>query len=227
MLLIADIVYKENIALNSVAWRSGEICFLSNFVVLLFSFSTQSFTLFLSVSRLMVVSNALTTKFKDTHFVKKWLVSLGMLALLSSLLFYFILKLTLKSLPTNLCLPFVDPNKSIIFNVALFIVFITQTTTSIIISILHVLLVKSYNKSQEKVKTSKSGKSSSKPIIIQLVIITMSIILCWFPTNIIFVFAMFAERYSTDLIMWTIICGMPIYSIVMPVVFCIMHLRGS
>ena len=93
-----------------------------------------------------------------------------------------------------------------------------QIITSVVLMILHIVLVKSLFKSQKNVTKSKSD-DYDVALIIQLIILTCSNIICWFPTNIIYVITMFKLRYSTVMVMWTVGAVTPISCVINPCVF--------
>ena len=184
--------------------------------------------IFLSLSRLMVVLHPFDTKFKRTSFTVKCLIVLISIPFLISTVATVYLKFIMITLPTSLCLPFVDPlNTSVFIKTVIWVVCITQTLTSIMIIVLHVLLIKALKESRKNIQSPSAKSNSNTAIAVQLFFISLSNILCWFPANIIYITAMFLDRYSTDLIIWTTIGVMPINSIINPMVFFIVCLRKN
>ena len=105
-------------------------------------------------------------------------------------------------------------------------VVITQTITSVTILVLHIVLVRHFKKSKTNIRNSKSDDDSdAAALITQLIIITASNILCWFPANGIYIAAMFLSSYPTDLIIWSILVSLPLNSIINPSVFNITIIR--
>jgi len=224
---ISDIILGDTFFISEKTWRSSNTCFTAMFLVLIFTFATQLFITFLSFSRLRLVLNPVETHLKSTKFVLKSILCMSLVAFIISLLIGIGIKLTMDSLPTSLCLPFIDPlNYFIVIKLIVWIVAISQLITSVAVILMHVLLVKALINSQKKINISKSKPGTSNTyIIMQLFIITVSNMICWFPTNIIYITAMFLERYSTNLIIWTTVVAMPINSIINPVVFIIVACR--
>ena len=60
---------------------------------------------------------------------------------------------------------------------------------------------------------------SDSILIIQLVVITVSNIICWFPSNSIYITAMFSSTYPISLLIWTTVIGLPINSLINPLTF--------
>ena len=102
---------------------------------------------------------------------------------------------------------------------------ITQTATSTILIIMHIVLVKMLKKSQKNIRKSKSEEISDVALIFQLIVITTSNIVSWFPANGVYIAAIFLNTYPIDLIIWTTVIGLPLNSIINPSVFIITSIR--
>ncbi len=112
-----------------------------------------------------------------------------------------------------------DPTGAVVITKILtWIVAITQFLTTVVILIMHVLLVNSLVESQTNITKSKAEESNAM-LVVQLVFITISNILCWFPASAVFVSTMFLKQYPADLLIWTVIGGLPINSLIIPSVF--------
>ena len=81
------------------------------------------------------------------------------------------------------------------------------------------------NEFDKNIRITRSIQFSNISLIIQLLIITLSNIICWFPANAIFVSAMFLSRYPTELVMLTTVIGIPVNSIINPSVYLIISLK--
>ena len=79
--------------------------------------------------------------------------------------------------------------------------------------------------SQKTVGQSKSNQDSDTALVIQLIVITTSNILSWFPANGIYIAAMLLSTYPVDLILWAVVIGMPLSSIINLSMFIIMSQR--
>ena len=91
---------------------------------------------------------------------------------------------------------------------------------------MHIILVNEILQSQKSIRKSKSEDNTL--LIIQLIVITLSNILCWFPVNAVYVSAMFLPTYPTypvDLVIWSTVLGLPINSLINPIVFIIISVR--
>ena len=104
---------------------------------------------------------------------------------------------------------------------------LSEVITSVIIMILHSQMVLKIRTSEKNTEMSKSKASSGNFLVVQIAILTISIILCWYPANIIYIAAMFLSTYSIELIIWTIILTFPLNSIVNPCIFIVSAIRKS
>ncbi len=205
-------------------WRGHPACFTAFGFVLMFSFASPLLLSFLSLMRFKVISKPMSTNFLHKKFVLHCLgficlplfVVCFVLTLLSLLLF--------KLLPFNLCLPFVDPSKTqILPNIVVALVTSLELASSIFIAVFYCLLVTAKKKSQNI--SSGTSKNADKGMIFQLITVTLSNVLCWFPSGIMFVTCVFLDRYPIDMIAWITIFVLPINSIVNPVIFATTTLR--
>ncbi len=224
---LVDLADKDTFAAKEELWRSGPLCFTACGLVLCFSFMSQLVLLFLSTSRLMVVINPVDTEFKKTHFVICPLVFVFVLSVLVSGIVTFSVTVTTDALSTSLCLPFIDPtNQILMIEVITWFVAVMQCLTSTSILLMHLLLVRATIDSQRDIRISKSGEASKVVLVVQLCIITMSNILCWFPANGIYIAAMFLSSYPTELVTRSTAVAMPFNSVANPLVFLIFHAKN-
>ena len=88
---------------------------------------------------------------------------------------------------------------------------------------MHMLLVAKLRESK-CIKNLKYSYSKAV-LIVQLIAITLSNILCWFPANVIYVTSMFLRMYPIDLIIWMTVIILPMNSIINPFIFIIVFSR--
>ena len=72
---------------------------------------------------------------------------------------------------------------------------------------------------------TKSRQDSNLALIIQLILITTSNILCWFPASCVYISAMFLSTYPIDIVIWTTVIVLPINSIVNPSIFILTNVK--
>ena len=88
-----------------------------------------------------------------------------------------------------------------------------------------VLIIK-YVKDSGAMKT-KSHVNKIYFLKYQLTTLTLSVLICWIPADIIYIVTFFLPEYSLELIKWTVIGIAPINSIIYPLVFSILPLKGT
>ena len=122
------------------------------------------------------------------------------------------------SIPSVLCLPFIDPSNSNIFiKIITIFIGICQILASLLICLSYLFLVTVLR--QTKYGLQKSKNTSKSGVILQLLIVTASNLLCWIPSNTIYLLSLFLSRYPIDILIWTTIAVTPVNSIVNPTVF--------
>ena len=193
-------------------WRSGLICFVLFEVILCFNLLSQPLLILLSLSRLMVVISPMETKFKSTIFILECISCIYWSTFILGCSLTLLAGFRLDELPMNLCLPFVDPTLSSFIENCNTIGSNNQFITSTVISIQHIRLVYYVIMFKKKFRGLKSKSSSENKFITQLVVITLSNITCWIPTDIIYIVGMYIPKYSFNLVIWTTVFLMPINS---------------
>ena len=147
-------------------------------------------------------------------------------SLFFSICITIIFKITEKISTLSICLPFIDPTGSqLIIKLITWFVVISQLATSIVIMIMHFYLLKELRKSQRNIQKSKSKEDSNVSLIIQLITITVSNILCWFPAGCVYLLAFFLSTYPIDLVIWTTVIGLPINSVLNPFIFIVTTIK--
>ena len=226
ILLAADLYYKGDYIVKDKEWRSGILCFVTLMVNLNFNLLSPLLLLFMSVTRLMVVLHPLNSSFKEAKYLSRYLISIMTASFLTSILITILVRLFYKHIPTQLCSPFIDPTNSVIFTQLLTWVFaFIQVSSSLFICVIYSLLMKELRDSREKLKQARSNVQSNAPLIIQLIIVCTSNIMCWIPSNIIYLTAMFLDSYPVEMIIWTTIAVVPINCIINPIVFIVSNLK--
>ena len=219
VLTLADLHYSNSFYANELTWRSSIPCFAVFSLVLCFTLCSPVLLLILSLGRIMVVMKPFDTKFKKAKFTSSCVVCTSVPICIVSIAAAIVIKAMSGKLPFSLCLPFVDPSDSpqVIFKIAIWAVIFLQLFASLSIIFLYFTLFSLYSESQAKLQ--KDGKRSDMSLAVQLVAASLSNIICWFPTSGIFIASQFPENYSLNMVIWTVIAGMPINSIINPIIF--------
>ena len=234
LIYLSNLTIKDTSPVMNEKWKSGPICFTAFAVVFWFTTLNQSLQILISLSRLMIVINPMTTPFKNIDFILKAIFYIFLVSLFITIATALLVIFTETKIENNLCLPFVDPMKSFLLTrVITWFVVITSSVSSIVITIIHISLYTNKRKSSTSIRKYQVDNSSDIPLIVQLSIISLSNFLCWFPMNGIFMFpmngifmaAVFLSSYSLDLIMWTTVIVMPLNCVIIPLVFVIASLK--
>ena len=179
----------------------------------------------------MVVVHPFDSQFKEKNIILKHIsmifmvtstLVIGLTNIITSIITWYLYK----NIPMGLCSPFIDPTNSfVVIKVLTWLTAIVQTGAIIIIIFTHIRLISSFTKHQKQLVNVVSKSQSNVSLIIQLLTITVSNVICWVPSSIIFVMSMFMQTYPTEMLIWTSVAVVPINSIINPVVFIITTLR--
>ncbi len=132
---------------------------------------------------------------------------------------------TAESLPTNLCFPFADPTHSVaVFQVSTWSLVVTLPGTFFAFLSLHIALICALKKSQKNIQKSDASDKTTA-IVIQVIVLTLSKLLCWVPFLVFCVTFMYLKVYPFDLIIWLVVVIVPVNSLVHPVVFLVLAVR--
>ena len=179
----------------SDVWKSHFLCFTAFGIIFWFSILSPNLLAFMSFARLMVVVNPFYTRYKRPGFTLMLILIVFGISLAFSVFVTLMIKFTYKYLPTMFCLPFIDPtNAFLLTKIVTWFIIIIQSITSIVIILIFVILFRILQKS--KVKGMKSP--SAFQLVLQLYLITVSNILCWFPVKIVYITSMFLLTYPID-----------------------------
>ena len=223
---IADLIFSGKFHVKEASWRAGFSCFAAFTTVIWFTILAELELIFMSSSRLMVTISPLKTRFKEKVFVMKSLTFLFLFSFLFSISFTIIFKYIEITSTISLCLPFVDPSGSqLLIKLITWFTVVTQLASAIGIMIMHILLIVEIRHSQHNTMVTKSRQDSNLALIIQLILITTSNILCWFPASCVYISAMFLSTYPIDIVIWTTVIVLPINSIVNPSIFILTNVK--
>ena len=223
---ISDIRLQSDFVVKQKEWRSDFTCFAAFGIILWFTLLSQIVLLFLSLSRLIVVINPLTSKLKRAKFIIQILTSIFITTFSVVLL---IIKFNrLFQIHNNLCLPFVDPTMtSSMVKIIAWSTGGTQIVTSVLLGIINMLIIKNVKESelQKNITQHKSNQNTATSLSIQLFFLTINNILGWLTSSALFISTMFTATYSNDLIMLTTGIALPFGSIMNQAIFIIVSLR--
>ncbi len=220
ILLMSDHSFGESFVLKDKSWKSSHFCFLSFVLSLTFAFLSPGLLSLLSFCRLMVVKHPLDSNVKQTSFVVKKIFGIFTFSLVVSVGFTILVALQNSSVNNNLCSPFVDyTNQDITIHVVTWITIVLKIASAGYIFMTQVTMVMEIKESRTALQESMSKKISDVPLVAQVACLTICSFLCWIPSGVIFLLALYLDEYSTEMLMWTTIAVVPLNSIVNPIVF--------
>ena len=194
MILTADGIFQDNYIANDYKWRDSIPCYVVFTISLIFSFQSPLTISLMTFSRVFVVISPFSSVFHDRHFIGKLLIVFQFVLSILMSIFVLILKKKIKIIPTILCLPFIDQENSvteikiIIVTVAAF-----QALLSFFIIVTYAILIRSLLDSETKARKSKSQSPVS--LLLQLVTVTLSNLLSWIPSNIVYLSSIFISKF--------------------------------
>ena len=221
-LIVADLYFGEDYMSLDQQWRSGNVCKLLFVLFFIFNILSPALLMLLTLSRLFVVKFPLYSLQRKTYIF--YCLLAGGIFFCSAIavgLFAF-LQVSETEVPFNLCFPFLDPENSLrLVEILTNISSTFQFCVLLIIVSAYCALTKLL---RERGKTSsdlfqKSSTHASRALHLKIIIVTVSNIICWIPTDIVFLFALFQEKYSVDLVIWVTAVLSPLNSMINPVVF--------
>ena len=222
ILWFGDSYFQKRYAFDENKWKSSLVCFCAFSVSLNFSLLYPFFLVLLALLRLCTVIKPMSTISKDPNFMKKLLCSLSLFSITVSISVSYFMKSFHGEIPFKLCFQFLDPSNSMLtIKILTLVVVIIQFICIFVIIVIYFMMVK-YLKGIKNNLTKKGVSSKSHlPLYVQVCLITVSNVLCWIPSGIIYLVVMSIEKYPINLIIWLTTVITPINSIINPVVFII------
>ncbi len=204
-----------NFAFRNLLWRSGSVCFAAFGLHLFYTFSSQMVTTLMSFSRLMVVVHPFDSKLKRSKPVLKYLFVLTCASLLVSLCFTLVMFFVFRTISTEMCVGLFDPTGQVVLVQCLvWTCFGVHVILCVAVVCMHTTLGVETFKSKTAAAASQQGQSQS--LILQLCLLSASIVVCWLSVQIICVTTWHLEVYPTEIAPWTLVLLQPINSVVLP-----------
>ena len=225
ILSVADFYYDRNFIVSHYQWKFSIFCSQAFVINLLFILLVPYFLSLLSLARLMVVKYPFNSRFREVSFVFKCIFVVSISIITTSLSFLMIIR-TGQRIPSNLCSPFIDPTDTVteIKSITLLVALI-QVIAFLFISTIYFFLIKTLRQTEE-INLTKANKIN-KNVIFQFLLVTVTNLIGWFPSSMIFVSSLFLGKYPTDLLIWTTVTVVPINSIINPFVFLVFGLKSK
>ena len=171
----------------------------------------------------MVVLDPVDTKFKSFTVITHYL---GCIFAFPIIIIFIIFIQKDNKIPTSLCLPFVDPTGQLpLIKILAWFVALLQSSASVAIVIMNIVLVKTVKEFKEALGSFNNLNKANTSLIVQLIVTSLSNILCWFPANIVYLSVMFLPTYPMHLVTWATIIFLPLNSIINPIIFLLRYSR--
>ena len=128
------------------------------------------------------------------------------------------------SVPCNLCSPFLDPTKQFfLIEMTTYAIIAVHFLSVVFILSSYIILIKELKKSQNILEHATSNKNTF--LTMQILILTSSNILCWIPSDVIYLMSIFMDKYPMSILTWNTIAITTINSIINPIVFVVTTFR--
>ncbi len=114
VLVFADVYFGKSFIGHYFYWKTNSLCFTLSSLSLLVLFSSPILQVIVSLSRLMVVLHPFDSKFKRRKYNVKCVSVVLVLCVLLSIGITLVIRYVYVELPDSLCLPFVDPTKTVV-----------------------------------------------------------------------------------------------------------------
>ena len=228
LLTIVHFYYKGIFATYEERWRRSTTCYIIFTLILFFNYLSPFLLLSLSLSRLMVIIDPLKSKYKDKSFVTKFIFLGSSIILMLCLTIALMHTEQYKEIGTSMCLPSVDfVGDNWFIKVLAVITACFQFFISLLICSVYGLLIKYMKQAKFVTKNVTSSQTSNYLLTLQLILVTVSNVMCWIPSNIIYLSSSFMTRLPVNLVIWTVIVVAPLNSILNPIIFILTAIKKS
>ena len=227
ILWVADSHYQGRFSFHEREWKSSLVCFSALSICLMFSLFSTFLLTFLSFLRFWTVVNPISIKFEKTFFIKTLFFVILLLSVLATTVIACFIKMFHKEVPFKLCSPFLDPTGSVFtLKITTLVTVSAQFSSVFIIFIIYLFMIKYLKSYGNDLFENAHRKKSLAPLFIQIFVVTVSNIICWIPSGIIDLVALFLKKYPINLIIWSTIAITPINSVINPIVFIVANFRS-
>ncbi len=222
-----DLVLEGRYAGYDYLWKRVFTCFTLAGIHLEFVFSSCLLSTFVSFCRLMVVVHPITTQFKRTKPVSKFLFIISLLSFISSACTMILFHIIYSELPVKLCTIFHDPTKEFVaVKVAIWGSFCMHVFLLAVISLMHAGIHYKFMESQHKI-TSTTKQNHESGLQLQLALITALIFVSWVSFNITILTTLYLPSYPMALVSRAFVFVQPLYPSLYPVILSCFVLKSA
>ena len=207
-------------------WKNNLICKVSAFLALATMVLSPIILCILMIARYCVIQWPMTSQFKNKLFTKRVVQMSVIISLCPCILIiagiFIIYK---KPVPTGICLPlYISKDQSLFILLTSLTVILVQMCSLLLIFVPTILsIIKLINIENNRPTQTKTVKSRKISVDLLLVIVTN--MCCWFPSNIIFILPLVGYQVSSHLLGLITVCVIPINSALDPLLFTIFNLE--
>ncbi len=227
ILCTADIVYSNTYYLSNDIWMSNPFCYFSGFIHLNFCLLSPVMFSFLSLSRMMVTLQPMTTVFKQTGFVSKCLGCIVCVSCMFSLGPVLTIWIQGLPMPFRLCSLFENPVQTRMTQLCVVWLFTTLHVfllcAAVVMSIK--LATRATNSHKNVMPAAGRNGSTKNTMVHQLVVLLSACALAWCGTDTVNLLALYMPGYPIKLIMWSRIVVLPFAPFVISCVFIATNVR--
>ena len=223
IILVANLYYNKVFFIHEDGWRGSIVCHLASLLFHMFELISPMLLSFTTLTRYLVVIYPFNYNYKSAKWVFKGTSVIVMISLLLSitswLVYYVIEGNKLHGIP--LCILIGDSSESTTVKMLTLLQSIYQILACMFIITVYCLLIAETKRLKAKVK-----QKLSNALIFQIVSLSVSNILCWLPSAVIFIFTFFIRTFPVKMLTWTIIAVVPVNSLINPIIFQILAIKG-
>ena len=170
----------------------------------------------------------MNTRFRKRTFALRGIICIWLFTGIVSILKTLFMYINDIAIPFRLCISLIDPaHISSFSNMLVWVLFFYYFTVSLSMLFMHLKLCMSLKITERNLNISNKQRKSNAQIWMQIIVITLSCLLSWLPSNIVFSVVSFKEKYPMELIIWIIVSVMPINSLVSPVTVIVTNFKKA
>ena len=225
---MVDMYYSRFFVVYERRWLSTFQCYILHQIFFNAYLMSPLMQCFLTLTRLMVTLCPMNTRFRKRTFALRGIICIWLFTGIVSILKTLFMYINDIAIPFRLCISLVDPaHISSFSNMLVWVLFFYYVTISLSILLIHLKLCMSLRITERNLNVSNKRKKSNAQILMQIFVITLSCLLSWLPSNIVFALVTFKEKYPVELITWIIVAVMPINSLVSPVIVIVTNFKKA
>ena len=219
IILVHNHIFFGTYFLHAKQWRSGATCSAVFLLVLWIMTASPLSLLILTLARSKVVTSPVLTSFKKSKFAVKCVLCWQLASLLVGVSTTVATHLHYGLLPHKLCSPFLDNTKFILSVKVLSILFCILHTLFLVCNLcFHIVLIVSFKKTKQTVQSNENVSKQSKPLIIQLAMISTTNFLVLAPVSASFTVLLYIPIYPSSVPHWLTL-AQPLHSWIISVIF--------